>query len=389
MNRCKMWFMSEQIIDYDADTKNKVWQNFCLVRHQTEKICSALNLADHFLHAKKTVSSPQWHLAHTSYFFETFLVQNAKQYRVYNKTFFNLFHSCCQAAISHLQEKLVLTNIEDVYNYRRYVNQAVHQLIDSSTEIQFNNLLSELNKFLTHEQLHQELLLRDIKYNYYFDLSFPAYHCQMNNVKYFPVKDEFIPFDDHLIKQYSIRNQLVTNREYLSFIHAGGYERPEFWSKEGWECVQKNAWTAPLYWQTVGRHWTLFTLNGLQELKELEPVSHVSYYEADAYARFCNMRLPTEWEWEYSALKHALDQGNFLENLTFHPMPASYNNCEKLYQLYGDVWEWTTSSYFPELMVLRGGSCITPSSFIHLSNRHFLPHDMRLHFSGIRLVKEI
>lgn len=214
------------------------------------------------------------------------------------------------------------------------------------------------------------------------------------------------PKHQTFLRPYALANRLVTNDEYCKFISAGGYSEPSLWLADGWDLIKKNNWQAPAYWYKEDKQWFIFTLNGLQPLQGSEPVSHVSYYEADAYARWCNARLPLEEEWEHFSYAHRLNEtdGIFLETELFHPQAVSVAS-KQPQQFFGDLWEWTASPYnsypgFKPLkgalgeyngkfmanqMVLRGGCCVTPQDHIRASYRNFFQPDKRWQFSGIRL----
>jgi ergothioneine biosynthesis protein EgtB len=220
-------------------------------------------------------------------------------------------------------------------------------------------------------------------------------------------------FDNELLRHaaifhsYQLASRLVTNGEYLEFILSKAYQTPIWWLSDGWDCIQKNQWQAPLYWEKIDNKWYIFTLNGLQEINVSEPVTHISYYEADAYSRWCGARLPSEIEWEHATTYlPSHHSGNFLESHLFHPQAAK--SIED-HQLLGNLWEWTASAYMPypgfktlngllaeyngkfmsNQMVLRGGSCVTPQSHIRPSYRNFFQPDKRWVFSGIRLAKNL
>ena len=320
--------------------------------------------------------------------------------------------------------------VKTIYEYRHVVDQHILEYLE-------NNPLDECDKIktfftgLNHEQQHQELLLMDIKFNYALNPMVPSYHTRQlpytNNAidKHFISImgavaetgyqgngfsfDNELPLHSSIVPPFRIANRLETMGEYLEFIQSGGYTNPAFWLADGWDCVMKNKWVAPMYWYKLDNKWYLFTLNGLTELKPDEPVCHISFYEADAYARWCGKRLPTEIEWEYFVTQSQvdIDQGNFLENNMLNPLPAN-SPSQKPQQLFGDVWEWTMSSYSPypgykpcagplgeyngkfmcNQMVLRGGSCVTPRSHMRKSYRNFFQPDKRWQFSGVRLADD-
>ena len=286
--------------------------------------------------------------------------------------------------------------------------------------------LSSLNILgMNHEQQHQELLLTDIKYNLSVNPLRPAYQTtrlpqgattpQLRWVQFeggvhwighdgngFAFDNEW-PKHQSYIGPFRLASRLVTNGEYLEFIEAGGYNRPDMWLSDGWKVVREQQWSAPLYWERVEGIWWVQTLSGMQPLDEHGPVAHVSYYEADAYARWRGKRLPSEQEWERAANSEPIS-GNLLESGIHHPLPAQ-DDGSRFQQLFGDLWEWTQSPYVPypgyrplegalgeyngkfmvNQMVLRGGSCATPSQHIRATYRNFFPPDTRWQFSGIRL----
>jgi ergothioneine biosynthesis protein EgtB len=285
---------------------------------------------------------------------------------------------------------------------------------------------------LHHEQQHQELLLTDVKYNFacnplrpaYVTLDIPTPVPALGPLRWmsfpegvywighdgqrFAFDNEF-PRHRSFVEQFELASRLVTNGEYLAFMADGGYERPELWLSMGWDTVQRERWQAPLYWEQRDGSWWMMTLAGMRPVSEAEPVCHVSYYEADAYARWADARLPTEAEWEVAAMPLPI-RGNFVEHQTFHPVPISQiDTAVALVQIFGDVWEWTQSHYSPypgytaspgalgeyngkfmaNQFVLRGGSCATSVSHIRHTYRNFFPADARWQFMGIRLARTI
>ncbi|MBD1856001.1 MULTISPECIES: ergothioneine biosynthesis protein EgtB [Leptolyngbya] len=398
------------------------------IRRVSEQICQPLAIEDYILQAMPDVSPPKWHLAHTTWFFETFLlVPYLPGYEVFHPQFNYLFNSYYEAVGSRHPRPhrglLSRPTVEEIYRYRAYVDQAMGLFLQEFAEVPLESLIL---LGLQHEQQHQELLLTDIKYNlalnplrpaYRSDLSLPAsIASKMGWLSYcggiytIGHEGESFAFDNEsprhsvYLQDYELADRLVTNGEYLEFIQAGGYNRPEFWLSDGWATVQAERWSAPLYWEQMDRTWWIMTLAGLRPLDSNEPVCHVSFYEADAYARWAGKRLPTEAEWEIAARQVAI-QGNFLESGRLHPSGAQ--GMTRPAQMFGDVWEWTQSAYlaYPGFqpakgavgeyngkfmcnqMVLRGGSCVTPQSHIRPSYRNFFPASTRWQFSGIRLAQ--
>lgn len=420
------------------DAKQNIIQVYQQVRNQTEALCKSLVIEDYVIQSMDDVSPPKWHLAHTTWFFETFILMPHKGYKPFNPLFHHLFNSYYQSIgnpYPRIRRGLLSRpTVKEIYSYRKYVDEHLKAYIKQLSAESMDSILATLTTMilgLNHEQQHQELLLMDIKHNFSLDPTFPVYHEHNSKKRSTAIPLEFhlikggiveigcsnnefcfdneLPRHETILKPYTIANRLVTNEEYLEFMLAGGYEKPDWWLSDGWDCVQKNHWKAPLYWHQEHNKWHIFTLNGLQELNAAEPVSHISYFEADAYARWQNKRLPSEAEWEnFVATRQVTPNGgNFMEQNIFHPMAIDNTNHNQ--QLFGDLWEWTASAYlsYPgykalagalgeyngkfmnNQFVLRGGSCATPKSHIRASYRNFFQPDKRWQFSGIRLAETL
>jgi ergothioneine biosynthesis protein EgtB len=407
------------------------------VRQFTNRLCQHLMTEDYVIQAMPDVSPPKWHLAHTSWFFETFILALASLgYRSPHASYAYLFNSYYVAAGErHCRPKRGLLSrptVEEVYRYRAYVDQHMTAFLEGLHGETLERWSSVVELGLHHEQQHQELLLTDVKYNFacnplrpaYVSLDIPTPVPTLGPLRWvsflegvcwighdgqgFAFDNEF-PRHRTFVERFELASRLVTNGEYLAFMDDGGYERPELWLSMGWDTVQREGWQAPLYWEQRDGCWWMMTLAGMRSVSEAEPVCHVSYYEADAYARWADARLPTEAEWEVAAMPLPI-RGNFVEHQTFHPIPVSQiDTAVPLVQIFGDVWEWTQSHYSPypgytaslgalgeyngkfmaNQFVLRGGSCATSASHIRPTYRNFFPADARWQFMGIRLARTI
>ncbi|MCW9027517.1 MAG: ergothioneine biosynthesis protein EgtB [Kangiella sp.] len=426
----------------------QVLSDFIAARLFTEQLCEPLTAEDYNLQAIAETSPVKWHLAHTSWFFETFIIKKfSSSFAPFNPRYEYLFNSYYNAIGEQFPRPqrglLSRPSVKEVYEYRQWVTEQIKELVSSLVQHQNSRLsdaLSLIRLGINHEQQHQELLLTDLKYNLFQNPVLPAYRSTKQlvdqNEQVLPI--EWIRFDEKLVMigtdipdlpvtqndfaydnetpshkfyrhQFSVANRLTTNGEYLAFIEEGGYQKPQYWLSDGWDAVREHQWQAPLYWFKKNDDWFVYTLNGVKPLNLNEPVAHVSYYEADAFARWSDARLLTEQEWESIAGEPQLDSNSFnlVDNDVLHPVAATSNN--GLQQLYGDVWEWTSSAYAPypgfkaaagavgeyngkfmcNQYVLRGGSCVTSQNHIRKTYRNFFYPDSRWQFSGIRLARDI
>lgn len=407
---------------------------FIKVRAFSERLCEPLVTEDYVIQTMPDVSPTKWHLGHTSWFFEAFILRDAyNDFKSINPLYDYLFNSYYvqigERWFRPHRGFLSRPTVKDVYDYRKFINENVQKFIETADE---NNLLKFapiIEIGLNHEQQHQELILTDIKHvlsvnplnpvyaernikksNFNSKLSwlkFPEGIYEIGSDAQSFCYDNEMPRHKQFLKSFFLANRLVTNGEFIEFIEDGGYENTHIWLSDGWATVEKERWHAPLYWEKKDGEWWNFTLNGFRKVNQGEPVTHISYYESDAYATWCNLRIPTEAEWEVSSADIKYD-GNFVDDMTFHPLPLEENETG-LKQMYGDVWEWTRSSYSPYpgykplpgalgeyngkfmsgQMVLRGGSCATSKSHIRNTYRNFFPPHSRWQFMGLRLAKDV
>jgi ergothioneine biosynthesis protein EgtB len=415
--------------------------DFRRVRAFTEKLCEPLELEDYVIQSMPDCSPAKWHLAHVSWFFETFLLgPSVPGYSSLHPQYTYLFNSYYNAiGERHCRPKRGLISrptVKDTYRYRAYVDEHMLTLLEHADAQLLERITPLVVLGLHHEQQHQELLVTDLKHALAENPLQPVYVAreQASPSSVPPLRwvgfegglawighagqgfafDNEGPRHQQFVQPFQLASRPVTNGEYLEFMAADGYQRPALWLSAGWATSQDNGWQAPLYWQRRDERerdgWSVMTLAGLQAVDPAEPVSHVSYYEADAYARWADARLPTEAEWEVAAAGVPM-VGNFVDSGRFHPAPldASTDGAPALQRVFGDVWEWTQSSYSPypgfkvadgavgeyngkfmvNQYVLRGGSCATSSDHIRATYRNFFPADARWQFMGVRLARDV
>ncbi|MGA9039835.1 MAG: ergothioneine biosynthesis protein EgtB [Terriglobales bacterium] len=405
-------------------------ERFSKVRNLSMRLTEPFSAEDQMLQSMPDASPVKWHLAHTTWFFETFiLAKHSQNYVPYDPRYTYLFNSYYKKLGGHplrgSRGLMSRPSLEEVHAYRSHVDAALVKVFDELSE----ETLSLIELGLNHEQQHQELIVMDIKHALWSSpLRWEAISEQSGlqsrprlswidiegGIHIIGHEGEGFAFDNEsprhevLLRPFQIASRAVTNGEYLEFMSDNGYGRPELWLSDGWDQVCAHAWNSPLYWeQNDEGSWRQFTAGGTQtgtrELDPAEPVCHVSFYEADAYARWSGARLPLEEEWEIAAMRTPA-KGTFLEDNVFHPQPATGTGFQ---QAFGDVWEWTASPYigYPGFQtapgalgeyngkfmcnqfVLRGGSCATPDSHIRATYRNFFPPHTRWQFSGLRLAK--
>lgn len=418
------------------------------VRGLSSLLAAELSAEDACVQSMPDCSPAKWHLAHTSWFFETFLLESTNEsYQPFNPAFKFLFNSYYNTVGEQYSRParglLTRPSLPDVLAYREHIDQQMLALLKTP---QSEESLKVLEVGLHHEQQHQELLLMDIKHLFSVNPLRPSYRelpksqdlgrpratgentkelkwlnvsggiCDIGAVGNKFCFDNEMPIHKVFLENYQIADRLVTNEEYLEFINDGGYETPSLWLADGWSAVTEHKWCAPLYWRRHDAAWLEFTLHGEFQINLAAPVTHVSFYEADAFARWAGARLPTESEWEHASVPKqepstaADSRSGKLEDLDIrllHARPAELGPLGKLLQLYDSVWQWTASAYLPypgyvtpagaigeyngkfmsNQMVLKGGSCVTPANHCRATYRNFFYPHCRWQFSGIRLAR--
>jgi ergothioneine biosynthesis protein EgtB len=417
---------------------------FHQIRDFTNALCAGLEPEDCVVQSIPDVSPTKWHLAHTTWFLETFILKKfSPGYRSEIPQYAYLFNSYYNAAGNmhrrDLRGLISRPTVREAKRYRASIDSHIDSLLSKADE----KLLDQIEPILIlgfhHEQQHQELLVTDIKHVFAQNPLYPVFReaktearsltkpaSQSSPLHFLDFEETIVaighdgrgfsydnegPRHRALVPAFSLATRPVTNGEYMAFIEDNGYARPEFWLSLGWMTVNESAsggWQAPLYWTKHEGTWWNFTLSGFRPVDESEPVTHVSYFEADAYSNWAGARLPTEFEWERAALDCPIE-GNFVDNENFHPHALSNSeNNKSLHQMFGDVWEWTRSAYSPypgyraapgalgeyngkfmcNQYVLRGGSCATSRSHIRRTYRNFFQPEKRWQFTGIRLARD-
>lgn len=410
---------------------------FRSVRYHTELLCQPLETEDFVVQPIGDVSPPKWHLGHTTWFFEQVILEKFESgFKPYSPQFFYLFNSYYEAFGERTDREqrgtLSRPTVREVLAYRENVTERMTALLNS-VEGDAANQISDLTELgIHHEQQHQELLLMDIKNIMASNLTEPIYsrsplpqppsahppeayvEFEGGLLEFGHTSDGFsydneTPRHKQYLAPYRLMNRLVTSGEFLEFIEHGGYADSNLWLSDGWAVIKERRWTNPYYWFRKDGRWFQNTMQGVRPIEPTEPVSHVSFYEAAAFARWRGKRLPTEYEWEHAA--RSLDEshlrnGNFMDDGHFHPLPAT--DSAELQQMFGELWEWTGSAYLPypgyqrvsgalgeyngkfmsDQMVLRGGCCATPRDHIRATYRNFFQCDKRWPFTGFRLAED-
>jgi len=410
-------------------SREPLTSRFRRIRAASIGICEPLEAEDYVVQSMPDASPAKWHPAHTSWFFEQFLLKPLLAgYRAFQPRYEYLFNSYYQAVgpMHQRPQRGLLTRptVSEIRRYREHVDEHMQRLFELRAGDE--KLISLATLGLNHEQQHQELMLTDLKHLFSCNPLLPAYtapaehstatappmHFQSfdGGVREIGASGKHFCFDNEtprhrtLVEPYVLADRLDTNGEFLEFVRDGGYRRAELWLSDGWSTVTSEGWTRPIYWsESLDLE---FTLHGLQPLDPSAPAAHISYYEADAFARWAGARLPTEAEWELAAVALPVS-GNLLERGRLHPLPAGEEKGMK--QMFGDLWEWTASPYiaYPgyrapagalgeyngkfmcNQLVLRGGSCVTPAEHVRATYRNFFYPYARWQFMGVRLARDL
>lgn len=430
--------MTQPIEQKPMNDLDNLHERFRATRSFTSTLCETLTAEDCCLQSMTNASPVRWHLAHTSWFFETFLLKLDPVYQVFDEHYEVLFNSYYNAVGEQFPRDqrglLSRPSLKEVIAYREYVDREVTSRMEQGDTPEGVDVNSIVELGIQHEQQHQELILTDVKHLFAINPLFPVFRatdapesqqppesagwlageegvCEIGHDGSGFAFDNEGPRHRVFLEPYKLASRPVSSGEFLEFVEDGGYSRPELWLSMGWDVVRREAWQHPLYWYRDGSEWREFTLAGLRELDTTAPVTHVSYFEADAFARWAGARLPTEAEWEVATRELPLE-GHFADtllanNAAIHPASMAANIGIGFERMFGDVWEWTSSSYSPypgfeaasgalgeyngkfmcNQYVLRGGSVATSSTHIRPTYRNFFSPESRWQFSGIRLAK--
>ncbi len=413
-------------------------QRYREVRAFTEALCRPLATEDYVLQSMTEASPVRWHIAHTTWFFETFVLEaHAPGYRSPHPLYRMLFNSYyVQVGERWARDRrgvLSRPTVEEVYAYRSHVDTAMARWMAEADDETWEKVAPVIEVGLNHEQQHQELMLTDLKHALSFNPLRPVYVEAPDDPPPAPLdppgwieregglvrighEGDGFAYDNEgpahrvFLEPHRIADRPVTCGEFVAFIEDGGYREPRLWMDEGWARVQAEGWRAPLYWEERDGEWWHFTLHGMRPVRPNEPVCHVSWYEADAFARWAGARLPTEFEWEALAREARLE-GHFADSGRYHPAPLGRlpgDDTRGARRLFGDTWEWTASAYAPypgyrppagaigeyngkfmcNQYVLRGGSCATPEGHVRATYRNFFHPHARWQFSGVRLADD-
>ncbi|NVJ52013.1 MAG: ergothioneine biosynthesis protein EgtB [Gammaproteobacteria bacterium] len=405
-------------------------------REASKRLCENLEVEDYGLQAIAETSPIKWHLAHTSWFYETFVLKPfANDYTEFNAAFQHLFNSYYNGVGQPFKRPnrglLSRPTVAEVWRYRQIIDDAIAELILSLPTAHAPNqaalIEQRIELGIQHEKQHQELMLTDLKYNFYQNPLLPSYDtaplseitdAPANRTEWYNIEsglyevgfsgngfhfDNETPRHKTYLNSVNIATQLVSNAAFLKFMQDGGYQRPELWLSDGWDWVQSQSLSRPLYWFQNDQQWYEYTLYGPVKLDPSRPLCHVSFYEADAYARWCGARLPSEFEWEVYATSASQADESTIHSPQWHPNACADNDLQQ------QVWQWTASSYaaYPGFqppsgaigeyngkfmcnqMVLRGGSCLSPPQHTRLSYRNFFYPETQWQMSGIRLAQDI